>query len=156
MAEHSLRIALLLNRLSLGLYFMIAGVGKFTGGVGEFVAGPFAAMKPDWLGDWFATPFGYALPFVEVAAAALLIVGLFGRAAAGLMALLLISFMIVGGIDHAHLPFNPNVILATVALLLAVIGPGRISLDAVLGRKHRTTNQSQHRVRPRPLVHRNH
>ena len=53
MAEHSLRIALLLNRLSLGLYFMIAGVGKFTGGVGEFVTGPFAAMKPDWLG---ATP----------------------------------------------------------------------------------------------------
>ena len=128
---------ILLSRIALGLFFLLAGVGKIIGGVGEFVQGPFAGLQPGWLPDVIAMPYGYALPFVETTVGALLVLGLFGRVAAGVCALLLISFLLVIGITHKALPFQPNVIFLSLALLLTGVGPWRLSVDAILYRKRR-------------------
>ena len=124
-------ILILLNRAALGMSFVLAGVGKIQGGVEEFVDGFFRDTTPPWLPDWFATPYGYALPFVEVAAGALLVLGLFGRIGAGVCALMLLSFLIAVGIGHEQLPFHPNVIFLALAVLLFVAGTGGISVDAI-------------------------
>lgn len=130
-----LNLVLLLNRCSLGLYFFLAGMAKLGRGVGKFYKEGFAPMKPIWLPDWFALPYGHALPFVEVLLGAALVLGLYGRAAAALASLALASFTIA--IYEAGLfiperggPFHYNVIFLTLAMLLAVLGPGSLSVDA--------------------------
>ena len=124
-------VALLLNRLSLGMFFLIAGVMKISGGVSQFVNGPYKSTTPSWLPGWFATPYGYALPWAEAGLGALLVIGLFGRIAAGAIAMMLFSFLIAAGFLQEHGPFSTNVILLTLALLLAVSGPGRYALGSV-------------------------
>jgi putative oxidoreductase len=134
-----LDIALLVNRLSLGLYFLLAGVGKLRTGVGEFYTKAFSGLRPAWLPEAVASPFGHALPFIEVAVGALLVAGLLARLTAGVMALLLLSFSIalwqaglfVGGAG----PFHTNIVFFTLAILLAVTGPGRASLEGVCCRR---------------------
>ena len=77
--SHTVNLALLANRLSLGVYFAIAGYGKvFKMGMDEWMQ-VFGKSTPSWLPTWFATPYGYALPFVEMLVGAVLILGLYGR-----------------------------------------------------------------------------
>ena len=127
-------VVVLLNRLSLGALFAYAGCFKiFKLGVETFVSGPYKQVTPSWLPAWFAVPYGYALPFVELTTGLLLILGLLSRLSATLMVLLLLSIMIATGVyDPQKPPFNPTVIFCTLALLLALIGPGRYSLDGLI------------------------
>ncbi|MGQ9651403.1 MAG: DoxX family protein [Phycisphaerae bacterium] len=132
-------LALFLSRCSLGLYFLFAGIGKIKSGVEAFYKGGFTSLKPLWLPDWFAMPYGHALPFVEVLVGAALIVGFYGRLAAAVAALALVSFVIAlyqaGAIfPEKGGPFHPNVIFLTLAFLLAVTGPGTFSVDSFRGR----------------------
>lgn len=134
-----LNVALLLNRLSLGLYFLMAGINKIHGGIERFYQGGFLSLRPSWLPEWFARPYGQALPFIEVLLGAALILGVFGRVAAGLTALTLASFLIAllnAGqfIPSSGGPFHANVVFFTLAVLLAVLGPGAHSVDARRGR----------------------
>ena len=130
---------LLLNRLALGLYFLLAGVGKLRMGVGQFYEKGFLKLKPAWLPDAVASPYGHALPFLECALGGLLVLGLLGRWAAGLMALLLLSFTVAlwqaGMFFGGPGPFHDNVPFLTLAMLLAVTGPGRFSVDGLLKRE---------------------
>ena len=132
--HHSLAfdIALLANRLSLGLYFAKAGYGKVFGhGMDKWME-IFRSNQPPWLPGWFAVSYGYALPFVEMLVGLLLVLGMFSRKTAAVMSLMLVSFIIgASGLGHEHLPFHPNVLLLTLALLLAVTGAGRLSVDAL-------------------------
>jgi uncharacterized membrane protein YphA (DoxX/SURF4 family) len=133
-----LSLALLLNRLSMGPYLLLAGIGKFKWGVERFYQEGFMHLKPPWLPGWFAWPYGHAVPFIEVLLGAGLILGLMGRAVAGLATLTLLSFTIAvwqAGMffDKAGSPFHTNVILITLTFLLAVAGPGAFSVDGVLG-----------------------
>jgi len=125
---------LLLNRLSLGMFFLLAGVAKVRGGVTEFVEGFYSQVTPAWLPSWIATPFGYSLPFFEIIAGGLLVIGLFGRLGALVILLLLVSFTIAlcgaGMFFSGPGPFHTNVILLTLAALLVVTGSGGYSLDA--------------------------
>jgi len=130
-----LNLVLFLNRCCLGLYFLLAGIAKLRLGVGAFYKGSFSSLRPVWLPDWFALPYGHALPFVEVLVGAALVLGLYGRAAAALAALALASFTIALYENGAFIPksggpFHYNVIFLTLALLLAVMGPGSLSVDA--------------------------
>ncbi len=126
-------LALLANRLSLGLFFLLAGWQKVTNGVGAFYEKVFLPLKPAWLPDWFAVPYGHAVPFAEVGVGVLLILGLLGRWAAGIAALMLLSFTValaVAGHFFANAgPFHTNVVFITLAVLLAVLGPGDLSVD---------------------------
>ncbi|MCC7146128.1 MAG: DoxX family protein [Phycisphaeraceae bacterium] len=125
-----LNFALFVNRLALGLFLLLAGVSKLQGGVEKFVQGDYAQMTPAWLPTWFATPYGYFVPFGEVIFGAMLILGLAGRLAAIVVFLMLTSFTIATYVAGAPVqgPFSPNLILIALAFLLAVIGPGGWSL----------------------------
>jgi uncharacterized membrane protein YphA (DoxX/SURF4 family) len=143
-----LPVALLLTRVTIGLYLMLAGVGKvrgemgdLPGSLGSFYRGPFTSMQPGWLPDFFAAPYGYVLPWAEVIIGALLILGLFGRTMAALVALMILSFTIALAMQHGLTakpagsgggPFSANYIQVAAAFLLACTGPGTISLDRIL------------------------
>jgi len=132
-------VALLLNRLALGLYFFLAGVGKFRMGVGVFYEQGFVPLRPAWLPEALGRPFGYALPLIELLLGLLLIAGLFSRITAGLIALLLATFTIAlaqaGLFFPAAGPFHANVVFFTLAILLASVGPGRYSVDDLLAKR---------------------
>ena len=126
-------IMILLNRVALGMYFVLAGIDKIQeGGGSKFVHSDFyKSTIPDWLPGWFATPYGYGLPYVEVVAGAMLVLGLFGRIGASTCALMLLSFLIALGVRHEPFPFHPNMIFLLLAILLSIAGPGGISFDAI-------------------------
>ena len=140
-------IGLFSLRFIVGLYLLLAGVGKVQGeikeGVGSFYNGSFTQMKPEWLPDFFALPYGYALPWLEVAIAVALILGLFTRLT-GLIGLgMLVSFTIALILKFNRIeaqpdgpggPFSANYIQWAAYLLFALVGGGRWSVDAVMGK----------------------
>ena len=127
---------ILLNRLVVGWYFMWAGWGKVSAeleaGLGSFYRGDsFQGRNPDWLPTLIAAPYGYALPWAELMLGVLLMIGLFGRAVAGALAVVSASI----GVALLHVgelwPRHHIMVFASLTLLLAVTGPGRYSLDAL-------------------------
>ena len=127
-------ISLLLGRIALGLYVALSGWRRITGGVSGFVNGTVMLARPGWIPESIARPYGYAMPFLEVAAGLLLALGLFTRPAAGVVTLVLMTiagasigaYGMSGGADG---PFHFSVALATLAFILAIIGSGRLALD---------------------------
>ena len=127
-------ISLLLGRITLGLYMLLAGWHKMSGpglsGFSNIVVG----MRPNWLPEAIARPYGYALPVAELLTGLAIILGLFTRWAGGIMALVLLSIFvavvndkgIAGGADG---PFHFTIVFAAMAFMLAIIGPGRLALD---------------------------
>ena len=103
-------------------------IGQKLSGFADYVASQ--APLPQVLGQ----AYGYALPFAEVAAGFLLIVGFLARPAAGVISLMLLSFLFALGFGAEQGPFSKEVILLTLALLLMVTGPGGISVDSLFGK----------------------
>lgn len=134
-----LGVALLLNRLSLGLLFLLAGWAKLKMGPAKFYQEAFLMLRPAWLPEPLASPYGHALPFLEFLVGAMLMVGLLSRITAGAMALMLLSFTIAlaaaGMFFQGGAPFHTNVIYITLAVLLAATGPGAYSLDHLIRRR---------------------
>ncbi len=129
-------ISLLLGRIVLGLYMLLAGWNKMRSGVPGFVNGGFSKMRPDWLSESLATPYGYALPFLELLGGLMLILGLFTRPAAGVLTLVLLSISIaqmnangITGIAGDGPPFHHSYVMTAMCLMLAIIGSGRLALD---------------------------
>ncbi len=88
--NHYREVGYSLLRVTLGMIFLTTGIVKFMLGVSTFAAGmqqQFSGKLPAFI----VTPFAYALPFVEVAVGALLILGLFNVIALVLAGLLLIG-----------------------------------------------------------------
>jgi putative oxidoreductase len=124
-------LAVLICRIMLGTTFIMAGVNKLTPKEGrtlgeelakfsEYVASQ--APLPESIG----AAYGYALPFVELAAGALLVIGLLTRVTSGVISLMLISFAI--GMTMGVI--NPNTVMASLALLLVFTGSGRFGVDS--------------------------
>ena len=136
-------------RATLGLYLLLAGIGKVKGelnSLGSFYRGDgFQFLQPDWLPDALAAPYGYALPWAEVIVAVLLIVGLFGRYAAIAGLLMLISFTIAKAVTFDNWqakspseagPVSSNYVQIGAYLALVITGCGRFALDhAVFGKR---------------------
>src|SRR5438552_19160536 len=79
-----------LLRLSFGVIFLFFGIGKLIGGIGNFVGGmnqQFAGKLPAAM----VMPFAYAIPFCEVVAGGLIVLGLFTRIGLTISGLLLIG-----------------------------------------------------------------
>lgn len=133
-------------RVALGLYLLLAGVGKVQGeinnGIGSFYKGAgFQGLQPDWLPDVLAAPYGYALPWLEVIIGGMLIVGLLGHLAALLGLLMLVSFtlakVMASGDIAATGPSDPgafstNYIQIAGYLMLTLVGCGRWAVDTKL------------------------
>lgn len=127
-------IALLLNRIAIGLYLLLAGTGKLNDGLVEFVNESFKKMQPGWLPDALALPYAYALPFLEIVFGALLILGFLSRTSAAISGLMILSFTIAIAtqeslLEHGPGPFSANLIFITLLFLLFVTGPGNLSID---------------------------
>jgi len=68
-------LAYALLRLTLGIVFLFAGIGKFRGGLGSFAGGmlqQFSGKLPAVLVE----PFAYTLPIAETTLGALILLGL--------------------------------------------------------------------------------
>jgi uncharacterized membrane protein YphA (DoxX/SURF4 family) len=130
-------LGLLLLRLPVGAFFLLAGVMKFRMGVGNFVDSSLKSAQP-YMSEHVGRMFLTALPYAEVALGALLILGLLTRFAGLVCTLLLISIMVsVTGVRQDQMP-HPNVVLLGATLALMLCGPGRISLDGLFFRPRRT------------------
>ena len=148
-------IGFLLLRVSIGLYLLLAGIGKvrgeFNNGFGSFYRGSFKSMQPEWLPNALAAPYGYALPWAEVVVGALLILGLFGSIAAALTGLMILSFTIALALKFGSITaqpadarggaFSANYIQIAACFLLTFVGPGAISLDRVIRKKRAKTTK---------------
>ena len=131
-----LQIALLLNRLALGLIFVLAGIRKLLPtdsantwqkmkSFADYVASQ--APLPEALGK----AYGYALPWGELIFGSLLLIGLFSRLAAACIALILTSILIAMGPEwwpDSGPAYSKNFILLTLALLLTVTGSGKLAV----------------------------
>jgi thiosulfate dehydrogenase (quinone) large subunit len=95
-------IAYALLRVTFGSVFLFSGIAKIVTGPGAFTAGlekQFAGKLPTEL----LVPFGYTLPFAEVAVGALIVLGLFNIVGLMLSGLLLIA-LTFGTIVEGNFP----------------------------------------------------
>jgi uncharacterized membrane protein YphA (DoxX/SURF4 family) len=125
--------AILFARLVLGFIFFMAGVYKvFTLTPAGHVRKLFLPYRDTFLPVWSLWAAGLAIPFVELIAGALLLIGLRVR-----MALVALGFVLVvvtfGHLLHAPLyPFHEHVIPRLALLLFVLLMPredDRFSLD---------------------------
>lgn len=129
-------------RVTLGLYMGLAGLGKVKGelnnGIGSFYNGSFKGLQPDWLPNFLAALYGYALPWLELAVGGLLVLGMLTRYAAIAGLVMLISFTAALAIKSGSIaaggpgPFHGNYIQCAAYLYFALVGAGAWALDAMI------------------------
>jgi uncharacterized membrane protein YphA (DoxX/SURF4 family) len=142
MNTKSLSLGLLVARLPLGAYFLLAGWGKvFKGSLSEFV-NKSMSMMPHFMPESLGRAYLYALPFAEMLAGAMLILGLFTRVGALLASLLLISIVIATKITGGVGPFHHGIVMLGTSLLLLFAGGGAFSLDQTLFRRRKAPGGS--------------
>ena len=128
-------IAYALLRVTLGLLFLAAGVGKFMAGVGVFAAGlqqEFAGKLPAFM----VAPFAYALPFLEVTVGALLVMGLFNKFGLVLAGLLIMALTVGKMIEGDPATVAHNLSYAIIIFMLLWLAPhNRFSVDRLLQSK---------------------
>jgi uncharacterized membrane protein YphA (DoxX/SURF4 family) len=131
--------ALLFARVPFGIYFWLAGYNKIAGvGVGNFVSSN-VDNAAQFMGPLLGKAYLTALPFVELLVGLALIAGVFTRTAAVIAMLMLVSFIMATGglkLNMAKIadagggePFSKNVIFATLAIAIALLGPGRFAFS---------------------------
>ena len=123
-------LGLLLMRAPLGVYFALAGIHKFQGGVSNFVAGSMKSVPP-FMPEVLGKAYLYCLPAAEVVVGVCLVLGLFSRLIGCIATLMLISFTIAvtGVAGQGGAPFHPNLIFIGIALAVMLAGPGGYAVD---------------------------
>lgn len=124
-----------LLRVTFGEIFLFYGIGKFIGGLGNFVGGMnqhFAGKLPAAM----VMPFAYVLPFGEVTAGTLILLGLFTRVGLTLSGLLLIG-LTFGLIRLGDAPtVAHNLLYALINfVLLWLVDLNRYALDSLFRRR---------------------
>lgn len=115
------------------------GDGGMGAKIEGFVNNMFKPMEPDWLPDALGTTYAYVIPFAELVLGVLVIVGLFTRTLSTLLLLMVASFawavaegnlvsLFTGGV-----PFHHNLLILAMLIMLMFGGPGRISIDRLVG-----------------------
>ncbi len=131
-SPRSTSLGLLLARLPLGALFCIQGYKKLAVlGLANFVSDHIKSV-PHYMPPWFPKLFLNSLPFAEMALGAFIILGMLTRLSALLTSALLVSFIMVVGINDSTFPFHPNLLFLGNALLLFFAGSGSIAVDAKL------------------------
>jgi uncharacterized membrane protein YphA (DoxX/SURF4 family) len=139
--ESSMNLGLLLARLPMGAFFLLAGIHKVSAGVQGFVSSQLGNVPSQIPRNW-AEGYLHALPYTEIAVGSLLILGLFGRLA-GFAGAVVVTSIIIGytGIySNSGVPFQPNLIYLGLLLMILLVGPGRIGLDGMIFGRRRAGN----------------
>ena len=134
--ELRLSLISLLTRLTLGMIFFFAGLGKFLGGYQNFVNWMTGQFKDTMLPSFALLPFTYALPFVEIILGLLLLAGLFTRWSFFLTGLLVAAF-IFGQLQLQHHEEVATHLLYFLSVALGIWASeyDRWSLDRLRNRK---------------------
>lgn len=131
-------VAGFLLRFALGVLFLFAAIGKFTGpGPTGFANWTLQEFEPTYLPRFLLIPYAYTLPYIEFLLGVVLISGIFTRLSLTVTALLLISLAFGQMIlqNHATVANNLNyVFMAAVALWFAW-RDNALSLDRLVWRK---------------------
>jgi uncharacterized membrane protein YphA (DoxX/SURF4 family) len=129
-------VGLLIGRLTAGVFFLLAGIGKIRGGVGGFVDKA-AKGLPGFLPESVGRGYLYLVPPGEVLIGALLILGLFTRSASLVASLLIVSFTIgaTGWTSAGGSNIHSNVVFIGLTVLLMLNGAGQFSVDRAIGRR---------------------
>ena len=131
-----MHILVLINRLALGGYLLLMGWQKVASelemGVGTYLSSAaFQSQVPEGLPQEVVQAWGYGAPWVELVLGGLLMAGLCGRTvAAGVTGVLALTGLAM--VLSQPLAPQPMVVMLSLGLTLAVLGPGRYSLDAML------------------------
>jgi uncharacterized membrane protein YphA (DoxX/SURF4 family) len=126
----------MLSRVGLGWYMFSTGwdkvVGELNTGFGTFLASRVFQPRGEFLPGPLAALFGYSWPWLETLSGLLVVLGLFTRASALLMAALLaaISFALV--LTGEYFPRHHTQAMLPMALLIWALGPGSYSLDGIM------------------------
>jgi uncharacterized membrane protein YphA (DoxX/SURF4 family) len=147
MNQKRVDLALLIARVPLGIYFIIAGYNKVLGpGVGNFISSNLENAQrfmPEILAKFYLG----ALPWVEIIVGAFLAFGFYTRTSALLIALMLVSFtMAMGGLElnMARVsggngpPFNKNIIFLGLAIMLTLTGGGSFGVERFIFKRKAT------------------
>jgi uncharacterized membrane protein YphA (DoxX/SURF4 family) len=113
-------------RIALSSYFILAGLAKLHDPLGFVQEVQRLGVVPPLAG----TVYGIVLPYLEIFAGALCLLGLWTTLAGILMGGMLLSFIYALGVrPSAIMPFNKDLILFAIALSLLYTGPGAFSID---------------------------
>ena len=128
-SETSAALGLLLARVPLGVFFVIAGCNKLVHTGFRQFASANVGNVPAWASRDAARYYLLSLPFVEIVVGLLLVLGLFTRIA-GLLSALIIASVIAAlhTFTRDSVP-HPNLLFLGIALMTLFTGPGRMSLD---------------------------
>ena len=110
-------LAVALGRWAFGILFLFAGIGKISSpaGFAKFLVGQY---EKTWLPNWLLTPYGYALPFIEVALGVLLLLGIARNVVLFVTGLLLLSLTFGQILLQSPVAFNNLIYTLAVAALL--------------------------------------
>ena len=124
-----------LMRITYGVIFLFYGIGKFRGGLANFVGGmnqQFSGKLPAFM----VMPFAYAIPFCETISGILILLGLFTRAGLTLSGLLLIGLTFgVVMLGHADVVGHNLIYVLLNFVLLWFVDLNSFSVDGLIWRK---------------------
>ncbi|MEO8449521.1 MAG: DoxX family membrane protein, partial [Gemmatimonadota bacterium] len=126
----------------LGLIFFMAGVYKVfdLGPVGH-VEKFFLPFQATFLPTWSLWAVGLTIPFVELGAGALVLLGFFRTAAYGALGVVLVVVTFGHLLQNPLYPFHEHVIPRAALLLLLLLMPpesDRFAVDEIRRRAHRS------------------
>ena len=132
-SELAANLGILVARLVLGGQLLIAGYQHLYQGIGAF-AHDNKGNVPSWVGREAGHGYSSCLPFVELAAGAMLTLGVTPRVGAALGAVMWLVVWSAHGFRFAGSPLPAYVALSVVLLCL---GGGRFTIDRMFPHKQR-------------------
>ncbi len=122
--------ALLLLRLLIGISFIVHGYPKLFERGPEGVAGFFGSLNIPMPLIW-----AWIVSILEFFGGIALLVGVFTRIIAGLLAIIMVVAIVTAKQGDGFLGWELEYLLAGVAVSLAIAGAGALSIDAGLARR---------------------
>ncbi len=126
---------LLLARVAIGVYFLLAGYKQIAGGVDKFVADHVSRI-PTYVSPAFGRHYLQVLPYAQMAVGLTMVIGLYTRVSAAIISLMLISFILATGVGFK--PGNPQInndfVYLGLTLLLTHLGGGKVAVDQSMGK----------------------
>ena len=132
-SELATNLAVLVARLLLGGQLLLAGYNHLYQGIGAF-AHDNRGNVPSWMGREAATGYSSCLPFLEMAAGGMLLLGVTTRVGGMISA---VTTFVVFSAHSFKLTNSPLPVYLAVSVLLLCLGGGRFTIDRLIPRPKR-------------------